>query len=193
MQQVYEQSRQELIEGVRARLNELKEEMRDAQELSSFNKRKTPTAVFNYLTSIVDKYLDFVPQQAALYAVLVQLREDELLRCLFNVSIYLGTIDQPEVFLAELKQLYGRQEKNPLTQGSMTTQQLPILNTKMSKKDRKKMNAMILQQQLQPQAQAQLSNIELNGQNVSFATLIHNKSSQFHNFFECMSKTLVLK
>lgn len=171
MQQVYEQSRQELIEGVRARLNELKEEMRDAQELSSFNKKKTPTAVFNYLTSIVDKYLDFVPQQAALYAVLVQLREDELLRCLFNVSIYLGTIDQPEVFLAELKQLYGRQEKNPLTQGSMTTQQLPILNTKMSKKDRKKMNAMILQQQSQPQTQ--LSNTEFNGQNVSFATLIH--------------------
>jgi len=174
MQQVYEQSEREVIEAVRARLNELKEEMRDAQELSSFNKKKTPTAVFNYLTSIVDKYLDIVPRQAALYAVLVQFRDDELLRCLLNVSIYLGTINQPEVFIAELKQLYDQQGRNPSTQGSMTTPQLPILNKKMSKKDLKKMNAMILQQQSQSQVPS--SNMEFDGQNVSFATFIRNKS-----------------
>jgi hypothetical protein len=170
-----EQSQEELIEQVRVRLDELKEEMRDAQELSSFNKKKTPTAVLNHLASIVEKYLDVLPQQPALYALLVQLRQDELLRCLFNVSIYLGTIDKPEVFIAELKQLYDRQERNPQILGSMTTQQLPILNQQISKKDRRKMNAMIQQQQLQ--SQTQLSNIDPNEQNVSFATLIHNLSN----------------
>jgi len=170
-----EQSQEELIEQVRVRLDELKEEMRDAQELSSFNKKKTPTAVLNHLASIVEKYLDVLPQQPALYALLVQLRQDELLRCLFNVSIYLGTIDKPEVFIAELKQLYDRQERNPQILGSMTTQQLPILNQQISKKDRRKMNAMIQQQQLQ--SQTQLSNIDPNEKNVSFATLIHNLSN----------------
>jgi len=170
---VKEKAQNELVEEVRARLNELKEEMRDAQELSSFNKKKTPTAVFNYLTSIIDKYLDVVPQQAALYAVLVQLRDDELLRCLLNVSIYLGTIEQPEVFIAELKQLYDRQERNQLTQVSSTTPQLPILSKKMSKKDLKKINAMNQQKQLQSQVLP--SDIKFNGENVSFATFVHNK------------------
>jgi len=78
MQQVKEQAQRELTEDVRARLNELKEEMRDVEQLSSFNKKKTPTAVLNYLTSIVDKYMDIVPQQAVFYAVLVQIRDDEL-------------------------------------------------------------------------------------------------------------------
>jgi hypothetical protein len=191
MQQVKEQAQRELTEDVRARLNELKEEMRDVEQLSSFNKKKTPTAVLNYLTSIVDKYMDIVPQQAAYYAVLVQIRDDELLRCLLNISIYLGTIDKPEVFIAELKQLYGHQEKTPQIQTLMTTQQLPILNGKMSKKDRKKMNAMIQQQQQQLQSQPDSSNVELNQQNVSLITLRHNKSSQYHSCLESLSKTLL--
>ncbi len=128
--------------------------MRDEQELSSFNKKKTPTAVFNYLTSIVEKYLDFIPQQPALYAVLTQLRDDELLRCLFNVSIYLGTIDKPEVFIAELKKLYDQQ-------GTMMIQQPPILSGKMSKKDQRKMNAMLQRRILE------LQSSNLDEQNVS--------------------------
>lgn len=159
-----EQAQKELIEEVRTRLTELKEEMRDAQQLVAFNEKKTPTAVFNHLTSIVDKYLDIIPEQPALYAILIQLREDELLQCLFNIAIYLGTIDKPEVFIEELKQLYNHQVKNPQKQGSVTMQKLPILSENLSKKDRKKLNAMIQQRE----AQAQSSNIESNEQNVSF-------------------------
>jgi hemerythrin len=82
----------------------------------------------------------------------------------------LGTIDKPEVFIAELKELYERQEKNP----QIMTQQLSILNGNFSKKDLKKMNAMIQQQQ-QQQLQAQPSNIEFNEQNVSSTMLIPKK------------------
>ncbi|CAF4681057.1 unnamed protein product [Rotaria sp. Silwood1] len=84
MQQAKEQSKNDLIEDVRTHLTEFKEKMHDELELSSFNKKKTPTAVFNYLISIVDKYLNFIPQQSILFAMLTQLRDDELLRCLFN-------------------------------------------------------------------------------------------------------------
>jgi hypothetical protein len=174
IQQLKEEAEQQIIAEAQARVNELKDEMRDAQGLSTFNNKKTPTAVFNYLTSIIDKYLDIIPQQPVLYAILVQLREDELLQCLFNVSIYLGTIDTPDVFIAELKQLYNHQGGNPQTQELMTMQQSSILAGPMSKKDRRKINTMIQKQQLQSQTQA--SNIELDGQNVSFATLTHDQS-----------------
>jgi hypothetical protein len=171
MQEMKEKSEEELMKQVRTRVSELKDEMQNVEHFSSYNQKKTPTAVFNYLASIVEKFLDIVPQQPILYAILVQLREDELLRCLFNISIYLGTIDKPEVFIAELKELYERQEKNP----QITMQQLSILNGNFSKKDLKKMNAMIQQQQQQQQLQAQPSNIEFNEQNVSSTMLIPKK------------------
>jgi hypothetical protein len=167
-QQIIEQSQRELIEYIRTQLSELKEKMHDELELSSFTKKKTPTAVLNYLITIVEKYLDFIPQQPALYAVLVQLRDDELMRCLLNMSIYIGTIDKPEVFIDELKKLYVHQDGIPHTQATMTMQQLPVLNQNMSKKDRKKMQAMIQQQQL---LTSQPSQILLDGQNVSFSDI----------------------
>jgi hypothetical protein len=167
-QEMKEKSQLDFMKDVRARLDELKEKMRDELELSSFNKKKTPTAVFNYLTSIVEERLDFIPQQPVLYAVFALLRDDELLRCLLNVSIYLGTIDKPEVFIAELKQLYGHQESTAYIPGLIVAQQQITSCETMSKKDRKKINAMIQQQQLQLQS----SNIA--EQNVSFALLILN-------------------
>jgi exonuclease I len=169
MQELKEQSAEELVKQARTRLDELKEEMKNVAHFSSFNQKKTPTAVFNYLTSIVEKHLNIVPQQPILYGILIQLREDELLRCLFNISIYLGTLDKPEVFIAELKQLYEQQEKYPQT----TMQQLPVLDGKVSKKDRKKINAMLQQQQ---QSQIKSSNIEFNEQIVSSTMLILKKS-----------------
>ncbi|CAF3761406.1 unnamed protein product [Adineta steineri] len=162
-QQVREQFQREFIEDLRTRLNEFKEKMQDEMEFSSFNKKKTPTAVFNYLTSIVENYLDFIPQQTTLYATLVQFRENELLRCLLNISIYLGTIEKPEVFIAELKKLLNYQEKIPLTQTTMPMQSRSILNEIFSKKDRKKMQAMIQQQQLSSTSQpSQISSDDLN-------------------------------
>ena len=177
MQQSKEELQQGFIEVARTHLNELKEKMRDELELSSFNKKKTPTAVFNYLILIVKKHLDFVPQQPALYAILTQLRDDELLRCLFNVSIYLGTIDKPEVFIAELKKLYDHQD-------TMTMQQPPILSGKMSKKDQKKMNAMLQQRKLQ------LQSPNLDEQNVSSAILILYPSFLYSRQVEYIRKTL---
>ncbi|CAF3404047.1 unnamed protein product [Rotaria socialis] len=140
---------QEFIEDVRKHLEEFKEKMHDELELSSFNKKKTPTAVFNYLTSIVQKYLNFIPQQPALYTILIQLRDDEMLRCLLNLSIYLGTIEKPEVFIAELKRLIGYQDKILPMEELMTVPETPITMNKMSKKDRKKLKAILEQQQLQ--------------------------------------------
>ncbi|CAF3697074.1 unnamed protein product [Rotaria sordida] len=170
MQQVKEQLQKDLIEDVRVHLAEFKEKMHDELELSSFNKKKTPTAVFNYLISVVDKYLNFIPQQPILFAILTHLRDDEMLRCLFNVSIYLGTIDKPEIFIVELKKLYGHQERTPSAQETIMTQQLSIITEKMSKKDRKKMNRMMKQQQ----SQLQYSNISVDEQipttNTTFAT-----------------------
>jgi hypothetical protein len=171
MQEVKEESRQELTERVRSRLDELQEEMKDLAQFSLFYQKKTPTAVFSYLTSIVDKHLDIVPEQSILFAILVQLRDDELLKCLLNISIYLGTIDSPEVFIAELKELYRRQENNP----QKTTEWLSIINAKVSKKDRKKIDAM-LQRQGQQESQVEPSNIEWDDQNVSTTMLILKKS-----------------
>lgn len=160
--EVKDQVYKELVEEVRKRLNEMKEEMRDTEQFASFNKKKTPTAVLNHLTTIVDKYLDILPEQPTIYGILIQIRDNDLLRCLLNISIYMGTLDKPEEFINELKQLYQEQGKNPQSQTTLTTQQLPILNTKLSKKDRRKMAAMMQQQQ-----QAQITNTESNEENVS--------------------------
>ena len=154
-----EETQKELIDVIRARLNEFKDKMRDELDLSLFNKKKTPTAVFNHLTTLVHKHLDFLPQQPALYAALTQLRDDELLRCLFNVSIYLGTIEKPDTFIPELKKLLGLQEGQQRLAGPMEIPPPFVSQGKMSKKDRNRMKAMVQQQQ---QLAAQMSNISSN-------------------------------
>ncbi len=116
----------------------------------------------------MNKYFDFIPQQPVLYAILTQLRENELLKCLLNVTIYLGTINQPELYIAELKKLYNVQDDNPYTREQTIVQANLILNATGRKKDRRKINSLYRRQQLRLQSQA--SNLMLSEQNVSFAT-----------------------
>lgn len=145
----------------------MKEEMRDVAKFSIFNSKKTPLAVFNYLTSIVEKHLDILPQQAVLYTILSQFREDELLQCLFNLCIYLGTMDQPEVLIAELKEIYANGNQN-----AQTTMDL-LLNSGviLSKKERRKLNSM--RQQQSSQSSTQPDNTELDEVDVNSIAPIH--------------------
>ena len=172
MQLAREEAEKQLVRDIRASLTEFKEKMHDELELSSFNKRQTPTAVLNYLMSIVDKYLDFMPEQPVLYGTLVQFRENELLRCLLNVSIYLGTIEKPETFIIELRRLCDYQERVFRDQEATTRQQQSILDGIKRKKDRRKVNAMMEKQQLQ----SQCSILPLNGRTVSLVPLLSNIS-----------------
>ncbi|CAF0986825.1 unnamed protein product [Adineta steineri] len=96
-----------LLEDVRTNLNKIKEEINAEQQLSCYTKKKTPIAVFNHLTSIIEKYFHWLPHQSATYAALVLLRENELLRFLLNLSIYLGTIEDTETLRIELKKLHA--------------------------------------------------------------------------------------
>ena len=92
--QFVEVARDKLIETIRARLTEFQTKMSDELQLSAFNKKKTPTAVLTYLTSIVTQYMECVPEQSTLYVILTQIRDNELIQCLLNLSIYLGTIEK---------------------------------------------------------------------------------------------------
>ena len=139
-QQIMGDARQELIEDVRAQLDELKEKMRDVSHLSALNEKKTPTAVFNYLTSIIEKFFPIVPQQSILYAVLALLRENELLRYLLNLSIYLGVMEQPETLTAEFNRLY--QEHHP-RQDLADFEQRLVFDGELNNKDRRKMKALM--------------------------------------------------
>ncbi|CAF4183220.1 unnamed protein product, partial [Rotaria magnacalcarata] len=94
---------------IEERLSKLKQEMRDELELSTYNKKKSPIAVFNHLASAVEKYLSFIPEQTFTYATLIHLRQNELLQWLLNISIYLGSIQKPETFVAELQRILGHQ------------------------------------------------------------------------------------
>lgn len=178
-QEAEQEASNKLIEDIRLRLEEFKKKMQDELEFSSFNKKKTPTAVLNYLTSIVEQYLTFIPQQTSLYAILVELRDNELFRCLMNLSIYLGTLEKPEVFVAELKRQLGYQDNFPATSDTSTIARLSTqaITEKMSKKDRRKMKAMMEQQNLQ----VSVSNTILNEQSVSYFRFMYDFSPKITN------------
>lgn len=162
-----EQIYHELLQQARKRLEELKEEMQDVAKFSTFNQKKTPLAVFNYLTSLIEKHFDIVPEQMVLYTILCQFREDELFQCLFNISIYLGTIDQPEALIAELKEIYATGQTN----SQITTDELLSTGAKLSKKERRKINSMIEQKSLLSPTSS--SNAEIDEEEVSFPILSH--------------------
>ena len=143
--------------------------MRDVAKFSTFNQKKTPLAVFNYLTSIIEKHLDIVPEQMVLYTILCQFREDELFQCLFNISIYLGTIDQPETLIAELKEIYA----NGQTNSQITTDELLNSGAKLAKKERRKINSMIEQKNLQ--SPTTTSNVAIDEEEASFRILSDKK------------------
>jgi hypothetical protein len=126
-------------------------------ELSSFNKKKSPIAVFNHLTSMIEKYLFFMPEQSFAYITLANLRQNNLFQWLLNISIYLGTIETPDEFIAQLERI-TREQNNQLRQ-QLFMHFLPRLqsDTDMSEMDHARIQAMIQQQQ----------NILIASQNVS--------------------------
>lgn len=106
-----------IIATVEAQLWEIQQEVSD--ELSSYT-NKSPVAVFDHLVSVVDKHLT-VAQQKSVRDTLLKIRNDELLRCLFNISIYLGTIDKPEKFIDQIKKLNQNQITTDKNQDSSST------------------------------------------------------------------------
>lgn len=100
----------DLTETTIERLSQLKEEMHNEFHLSSYNKKKSPIALFNHLTSIVERCLPFVSEQPFVYSTLIHLRENELLQWLFNLCIYLGAQQTSTELLNELQQLFHSQD-----------------------------------------------------------------------------------
>ena len=99
--------RQQMISLFQNKLWEIKQEMNSELEQSAYSTKST-IAIFDHLTSTVEKHLT-VPEQKTVRDILLRIRNDDLLRCLFNISIYMGDIDDPEKFLAELQRIYQRQ------------------------------------------------------------------------------------
>lgn len=114
-------AQKQIISVVEAQLWEIQQEVRGELELSSYT-NKSPMAVFDHLVSLVEKHLT-VSQQKSVRDTLIKIRNDELLRCLLNISIYLGTIDKPEKFMAELQKFNQNQGDNSRKENSMSTSQ----------------------------------------------------------------------
>ncbi|CAF4753864.1 unnamed protein product [Rotaria socialis] len=138
---------EELTSTIEERLSELKQEMRDELELSAYNKKKSPIAVFNHLASTVEKYLSFIPEQTFTYATLIHLRQNELLQWLLNISIYLGSIQKPETFIAELQRILGHQNHHERQQILTQFYQSLPSDPDISERDHQRLEAMIQQQQ----------------------------------------------
>ena len=103
-----------IIDQFEAKLREAQQEVTNQLELSSYN-NKTPIEVAGHLLEIVAKYLN-VTHQKMVHDILVKIQSDELLRCLLNISIYLGTLQRPEQIAAEFQRLtqnFWTQNKNP--------------------------------------------------------------------------------
>ncbi len=128
------------------RLSELKQEMSRELGLSSYNKKKSPIAVFNYLTSIVEKYLSFIPEQSFVYVTLIHLRQNELLQSLLNISIYLATIQTPGVFIPELEKICHPQSTQLRLQILMNFYQSLPFDPNITEMDYRRLQAMIQQQ-----------------------------------------------
>lgn len=92
-----------IINEVEKKLREIQQDISSQLELSMYT-NKSPIAVFDHLVSVVDKHL-IVAQQKAIRDLLTKIRNDELLRCLLNISIYLGSMDKPEKLLVEFQKL----------------------------------------------------------------------------------------
>lgn len=92
-----------IIATVEAHLKEIQDELSNELEPSPYT-NKSPMAVFDHLVSVVEKHLT-ISQQKSVRDALVKIRGDELLRCLLNISIYLGTLDKPEKFITEFQRL----------------------------------------------------------------------------------------
>ena len=180
MNKIKDDARTEVAEEVRERLKDLKTELTEGQQLEKI-KNKTPTALFVHLMSIVEKYMDVIPEQPTIYAILAQLRENELLRCLFNLCIYLSQLDEPEDYVQELKKLYQERAEN--APASTAIDQIPAPFQRLSKRHQKKLNSMLASQQ--PSLKT-----ESTEQTVSFRVEL-SSSSLSQSFFQTISSTPV--
>lgn len=116
--------RQQMISLFQNKLWEIKQEMNHELEQSAYATKST-VAIFDHLTSIVEKHLT-VPEQKSVRDILLKIRHDELLRCLFNISIFMGTIDRPEKYFDDLQKIYRSQTgtgRNDFTLPSNTSHQ----------------------------------------------------------------------
>lgn len=138
---------EELTSAIIGRLSELKQEVHGELGLSSYNKKKSPIAVFNHLTSIVEKYLSFIPEQSFVYVTLIHLRQNELLQSLLNISIYLGTIEAPGAFIAELERICHPQSAHLRLQILLHFYQSLPYDPNITEMDYNRLQAMIQQQQ----------------------------------------------
>jgi hypothetical protein len=138
---------EELTSAIIGRLSELKQEVHGELGLSSYNKKKSPIAVFNHLTSIVEKYLSFIPEQSFVYVTLIHLRQNELLQSLLNISIYLGTIEAPGAFIAELERICHPQSAHLRLQILLHFYQSLPYDPNITEMDYRRLQAMIQQQQ----------------------------------------------
>jgi hypothetical protein len=89
------------------KLWEIKQELSNELERSSYTTKST-MAVFDHLLSVVEKHL-LVPEQKTIRNFLIKIRDDKLLRCLFDISICLGNTDEPEKLVMKLQKLYQSQ------------------------------------------------------------------------------------
>ncbi|CAF2616469.1 unnamed protein product [Rotaria sp. Silwood2] len=121
-------ARSNIIQIAQQRFVELIKELKDEFQISLDKKKKSSTAVFDHLISIVEKYL-IVSEQQIVRDTLNKFRKDELLQCLFNVSICLGTIKKPDELMIELKKFYQYPILNSSIQPTtMKTSQLSHTN-----------------------------------------------------------------
>lgn len=148
-----------IIATVEAHLKEIQDEVSNELEPSPYT-NKSPMAVFDHLVSVVEKHLT-VSQQKSVRDALVKIRGDELLLCLLNVSIYLGTLDKPERFIAEFQRLNQNQGD-----GSSKQNQISSTHTSQSNNSAKNNN----NQNRTQQRMANMSNVSLFDQ-IACATL----------------------
>ncbi|CAF4235055.1 unnamed protein product [Rotaria sp. Silwood2] len=113
-------ARLNITQMVQQRFSELSKKLKDEFQIPLDKQNKTPTAVFDHLISIVEKYL-IVSEQEIVRDTLNKFRKDELLQCLFNISICLGKIKEPDELMMELKNFYQYPSVSPMQSTTMST------------------------------------------------------------------------
>lgn len=104
--QIFRDALDQVVTKTEENLTKIREQISTEQQLSSFTKRMSPAAVFNHLLSVVEKYFHILPYQSLTYGTLLLLKNNDLLQCLLNLSIFLGTIEEPEALKEQLKKFY---------------------------------------------------------------------------------------
>ncbi|CAF1079827.1 unnamed protein product [Rotaria sordida] len=137
---------EDLISTIAARLSDFRQEMHGELGPSSYNKKKSPIAVFNHLASIIEKYPLFIPEQSLAYYTLIQLRQNELLQWLLNISIYLGSFERPDLFAVELDKICRHQSDHLRLQTLMMFYQSLPSDPNISQMDYGRLQTMIQQQ-----------------------------------------------